>query len=249
MARAISVACAERETDPQGSLPIDEMQSRPSLPTRQREAVAGAERAARLLRLAQALTAEVVGELFDEYRAGSAAQRAAALRRLRVVARVTPDEELRDNASVLYRDPHAIRFGTLFLAGLRSDEAMISVLAHELTHVADGPRAHLAELFRRVGQRAALRARLRLGQHRAEELTCDLVGALAARRFIARAPNTEAAPRRAARTIEHNCVARDDTDLAHLSPRATMRALLTLAPALVRDLTGEPTMSVPSFVP
>src|SRR5438034_5066884 len=46
--------------------------------------------------------------------------------------------DARDNASVLLREPHTIEFGTIFLAGLRSDEAMISVLAHELTHVASG---------------------------------------------------------------------------------------------------------------
>ena len=37
----------------------------------------------------------------------------------------------RDNASVYLSRPHVITFGTIFLAGLRSDEGMISVLAHE----------------------------------------------------------------------------------------------------------------------
>jgi predicted Zn-dependent protease len=46
--------------------------------------------------------------------------------------------ESRDNASVFLSKPHVITFGTIFLAGLRSDEGMISVLAHELMHIADG---------------------------------------------------------------------------------------------------------------
>ncbi|MDX6268806.1 MAG: hypothetical protein QOD28_29, partial [Acidobacteriota bacterium] len=37
--RAMGVACAERELDPQGSAPIDEMQARPSLPVRHAEVV------------------------------------------------------------------------------------------------------------------------------------------------------------------------------------------------------------------
>ncbi|HYG09519.1 MAG TPA: hypothetical protein VD835_06065, partial [Pyrinomonadaceae bacterium] len=39
--RAINVACAERELDPQGSAPIDEMQAQPSLPLRHAEVLAG----------------------------------------------------------------------------------------------------------------------------------------------------------------------------------------------------------------
>ena len=54
--------------------------------------------------------------------------------------------ESRDNASVFLSRPHVITFGTIFLAGLRSDEGMISVLAHELMHVADGDNDSLRPL-------------------------------------------------------------------------------------------------------
>jgi predicted Zn-dependent protease len=52
----------------------------------------------------------------------------------------------RDNASVFLSRPHVITFGTIFLAGLRSDEGMISVLAHELMHIADGDNDSLRPL-------------------------------------------------------------------------------------------------------
>jgi hypothetical protein len=155
--------------------------------------------------------------------------------------------ELRDNASVLYKEPRTIRFGTIFLAGLRSDEGMIGVLAHELTHVADGSGGSLNALFRGVAQRAGSAASLRIGVRRGEELTCDLVGALAVRAYIARTPGVETLARRTARALAHNCVEHDHTDRAHLSPRTTMRALLALDPALARELTGDP--SEPDALP
>src|SRR3989441_12799402 len=42
--RAIGATCAERVRDPSGSVPIDEMQARPSLPVSNPEAVAGQHR-------------------------------------------------------------------------------------------------------------------------------------------------------------------------------------------------------------
>ncbi len=229
------------------------MQARPSLPLRHPAVANGVERAERLLPLAQALAAESLGELARGSRAGDAALR-AGLARVRRVTTITPDMELRDNASVLFSEPRAIRFGTLFLAGLNSDEGMLSVLAHELTHVADGPRGSLASVFRAVARRAgrATPGGARLSAQRAEELACDLVGVMAARLYIERTPTTEPLARRAARAIEHNCVEQDATDAAHLSPRATMRALLALAPALAREITGEippPPSALQTLVP
>src|SRR4030095_1534126 len=51
--RAVTVVCLERQTDPKGSIPIDDMQARPSLPIQSPEAIAGAERAQRLLSIAR----------------------------------------------------------------------------------------------------------------------------------------------------------------------------------------------------
>jgi hypothetical protein len=237
--RAAAAACLERELDPRGSMPIDVMQARPSLPARHPEVAEGARRAARMLPAARELTGEVLLGLMREHRVPAGVAR-AALRRLNEARRVRADVELRDNASVLYSDPRTIRFGTIFLAGLRSDEGMLSVLAHELVHTADGARGDLSPLFRRVGLRAERAARTgRLSARRAEELTCDLVGVLAVRLFIEREPSDEPAPRRASRAVGHNCVEHDETDVTHLSPRQTLLALLALEPAFAGQLTGD----------
>jgi hypothetical protein len=238
VARASAAVCTEREQDPLGSMAIDEMQARPSLPLLHADVSDGAQRAERLLPIARTLASEALRTLARDAGVADQALR-PALARLNAVRRIKPDVELRDNASVYYQDPHAIRFGTLFLAGLRTDEAVVSVLAHELTHAADGPLTSLAPLFRAVAARVARTTRLRVAGHRAEELTCDLVGVLAARAYIARTSSVEPFARRTARAVEHNCVTRDETDLAHLSPRRTLRALLALDPAFARELTGE----------
>src|SRR5438105_14885495 len=65
--RAIGATCAERIRDPQGSMPIDEMQSRPSLPVNNADAVEGARRADRLLPATRKLVAEAIIRLAKEY--------------------------------------------------------------------------------------------------------------------------------------------------------------------------------------
>ena len=238
--RAIDVVCSERAQDDKGSAPIDDMQKRPSLPLRAPEVVAGAERAQRLLGTAKNLVIVALRRLSDEYRISGdrnhPARISRAIARVQAVNRIRPDVEARDNASVYLRSPHAITFGTIFLAGLPSDEGMISVLAHELVHIADGDTDTLRRLFRAVGDRASKLTGLRIRDQRAEELTCDLVGEVAAQSLISTTPNYEPLPRRLARSIEHNCVDEDEADEDHLSPRNTIRALLALDPALRRGL-------------
>ena len=239
LALAIDAVCAERARDPLRSSPIDEMQTRPSLPTLHPEVVAGTERARRLLPVARESTARALRELAREYRYHSP-RLERALARLHMVRRVVPDMELRDNAAVYADQPHLIHFGTIFLAGLPSDEGMLSVLAHELAHIADGQNNLLRPLFMRVAQRAGQMTPLpRISGRRAEELVCDLLGARVVRAYIARAPNVEPLPRRAARALAHNCVRAPADDTTHLSPRNTMRAVLTLDPALSRALVGD----------
>jgi len=166
---------------------------------------------------------------YNVYGTGIARSRIhAATARVEAVRRVRPDVDARDNASVLLREPRTIEFGTIFLAGLRSDEAMISVLAHELTHIASGQADSLRPLFRAIARRASARTGLRLQGQRAEELASDLVGLLAARQFIRETPSWEPLPRRLARALEHNCVDDDESDEDHLSPRNTIRALFAL---------------------
>src|SRR6185436_7839771 len=159
-----------------------------------------------------------------------------AVGRVQMVKRVKPDMASRDNASVFLRRPQTITFGTIFLAGLPSDEAMISVLGHELVHIADGDHDALLALYGSVGKRASGLTGLDIRAQRAEELTCDLVGALAARKFVTATPDYDPLPRRVSRAVAHNCVAEDEGDEDHLSPRDTIRALLSLNPALTQEL-------------
>jgi hypothetical protein len=236
--RAMGAVCQERASDPLGSVPIDVMQSRPSLPIAHPDAVAGLRRAERLLSQARDLVVASLRDLSTEYNIEETRIRAATQRVL-AVNKIEPDVELRDNASVILSAPRSIYFGTIFLAGLQSDEGMVSVLAHELTHIADGREDSLHSLFRLVGRRAANLTGMRIVGRRPEELTCDLVGAMVARAYIERTPGKETLARRLARAIEHNCVEEDGTDDAHLSPRNTMRALLVLDPTLGNDIIGD----------
>jgi hypothetical protein len=238
--KAIGVVCLERQRDGRGSLPIDDMQKRPSLPLQAPEVIRGAARAERLLPIARQLVITSLRELSVTYKVDRSRNYnlriARAIARVQAVDRIKPDIDARDNASVLLKSPHTITFGTIFLAGLRSDEGMISVLAHELVHIGDGNADALRPLFRAVGDRAAALTGLHIREQRAEELTCDLAGELAVQTFIAKSPNYDPLPRRLARAVEHNCVDEDDSDDEHLSPRNTLRALLTIDALLRRGI-------------
>ena len=237
---ASEIVCNERVRDPRGSIPIDDMQARPSLPVDSPEALAGAQRAQRLLPAARRLVIASLKQLSRDYDVNGTKgydlkiQRAIA--RVEAVKDVRPDMDSRDNASVVMRNPRTIIFGTIFLAGLPSDEGMISVLSHELVHIADGSQDNLKPLFRAVAGRASSLTGLKIRDQRAEELTCDLVGALATRSYVSATPSYEALPQRISRSLEHNCVDTDEGDDDHLSPRDTIRAILFLRPALSREL-------------
>lgn len=237
---ASAVVCKERINDPKGSVPIDDMQGRPSLPVGSPEAVAGAARAQRLLPTAKSLVVVSLRRLAREYgfrrQKGYEVKLQRAIARVEAVRNIRPDVDSRDNASVFLKNPHTIVFGTIFLAGLPSDEGIVSVLAHELVHIADGNEDSLNLLFRFVGKRASKLTGLKIQDQRSEELTCDLVGMLAARSFVSSLPSYEPLSRRIARSLEHNCVDQDEGDDDHLSPRSTIRALLALNPTLTREL-------------
>jgi len=234
------VVCKERLVDPKGSVPIDDMQGRPSLPVQSPEAVAGAQRAQRLLPIARQLVVLSLRQLardnsLDRSRVNKI-RIERAISRVEAVKNIRPDVDSRDNASVFLRNPHTIIFGTIFLAGLPSDEGIISVLAHELVHIGDGGQDSLSLLFRSLGNRASQLTGLKINGQRAEELTCDLIGMLVARDYVSRTPSYEPLPRRISRSLEHNCVDQDEGDDDHLSPRSTIRALLALSPAFSREL-------------
>ena len=240
---AIGIVCTQAKLDPQSSVAIDEMQAKPSLPVQSPEAKAGAERAQRLLPAAKSLTLSSLRQLAVEYGLNKSPKFEARMRqataRVNSVKRVRPDMESRDNASVYLSKPRVITFGTIFLAGLRSDEGMISVLAHELMHIADGDNDSLRPLVTAVGNKAADLTGLEIHGQRGEEITCDLVGAMAARAYVASTPGYESIARRLARAVQHNCVEVDEGDEDHLSPRQTIRALLALNPVLVRELIND----------
>lgn len=240
---AIGIVCTQAKLDPQSSVAIDVMQARPSLPVHSPDAKAGAERAQRLLPEAKALAISSLTQLATDYglqkspRFRQRLQQATA--RVNSVKRVRPDMESRDNASVFLSKPHVITFGTIFLAGLRSDEGMISVLAHELMHIADGDSDSMRPLVSAVGNKASDLTGLDIHGQRAEEITCDLIGAMAARAYVAKTPGYESIARRLARAVQHNCVEVDEGDEDHLSPRQTVRALFALNPVLVRELVND----------
>jgi hypothetical protein len=240
---AMGVVCSQAKLDPKGSMAIDEMQSRPSLPVQTSEAKAGAARAQRLLPVAKNLLIAALKQLVTDF--DLQRNRVLSLKveqgiaRVNAVKSVRPDMESRDNASVFLSHPHTITFGTIFLAGLPSDEGMISVLAHELMHIADGDRDSLRALVMSIGSRAAALTGLDIHGQRSEELTCDLIGAMAVKSYVADNPSYESIARRLARSIEHNCVDLDEGDDDHLSPRNTLRALLALNPTLVNSLVND----------
>jgi hypothetical protein len=236
MARAGVVICKERSIDPKGSVPIDDMQGRPSLPVQSPEAIAGARRAQRFLPLAKNLVVASLKRLAREYDFRWSQNLQRAIARVAAVRSIKPDMGSRDNASVFLKSPHTIVFGTIFLAGLPSDEGVISVLAHELVHIADGSEDGLNLLFQAIGNRASKLTSSKIHDQRAEELTCDLVGTLATRSYISSTPSYEPLPRRLARALEHNCVDQDEGDDDHLSPRKTIQALLALSPELAHAL-------------
>lgn len=241
--QAIGVVCTQAKLDPKSSIAIDEMQSRPSLPLHSPEARAGAERAQRLLPVAKALVISSLRQLATDYGVRKSRyfnlRLSQAIARVNSVRRVRPDMDSRDNASVYLSRPHVITFGTIFLAGLRSDEGMISVLAHELMHIADGDNDSLRLLVRAVGNKASDLTGLEIRGQRGEEVTCDLIGAMAVRAYIVSTPDYESVARRLARSVQHNCVDLDEGDEDHLSPRNTIRALLALNPGLVLELIND----------
>jgi hypothetical protein len=240
---AIGVVCTQAKLDPKSSVAIDEMQARPSLPVHSPEAREGAERAQRLLPLAKNLVIASLRQLATEYGFERSAKFNVkiqhAVDRVNGVRSVKPDMDSRDNASVFLSKPRVITFGTIFLAGLRSDEGMISVLAHELMHIADGDNDSLRQLVAAVGKKASDLTGLEVHGQRGEEITCDLIGAMAVRAYIAGTPGYESIARRVARSIQHNCVEQDEGDEDHLSPRDTIRALLALHPVLVKELIND----------
>ncbi len=240
---AMGIVCTQAKLDPKSSIAIDEMQARPSLPVQHPDAQAGAERAQKLLPTAKSLVIASLRQLVSDYNLQASPRFARrvqqAIARVNAVKKVRPDMDSRDNASVFLSRPQVITFGTIFLAGLRSDEGMISVLAHELMHIADGDNDSLRVLVAAISNKASDLTGLDISGQRGEEITCDLIGAMAVRAYVSDTPGYESIARRLARSVQHNCVDIDEGDEDHLSPRNTIRALLALHPVLVKELIND----------
>jgi hypothetical protein len=159
--------------------------------------------------------------------------------RIRSIEVIRAEVEERDNSAWRPRDPHAIVFGTVFLAGLRSDEAVLAVLAHEITHAIDGTDGFLQPLITRVASHSQ-----RLGKpisfEAATELTCELAGIEVVRDYVSQTTRRgTGSKQRLARVFEKDCVRVDLSDQNHLSPLETMRMILRMDPGISSALGGE----------
>ncbi len=228
--RAVASICEDRIRDPQGSIPIDQMAAQRALPLTDSKVVAGRKRAERLLPVAKRLVPSALIRLAADYNLEAPSLNWIHAR-VKAVNAIKPEVEAHDNAYWRPSEPNAIIFGTIFLAGIRSDEAMMTVLAHELTHAVNGTDQSLQPLFARVEARASKVGNLPIRGSMAAELTCEAVGLQAMRAHTGRALG-KGTTRHLARAVGKNCVQRDLADASHLSPRETLRVLLALEPEL-----------------
>lgn len=234
--RAIASICEDRVKDQHGSIPIDQMAEQRALALTDPKVTAGRKRAERLLPVAKKLVPSVLSRLAADYNL-EALSLNWIYERVKAVNVIKPEVEAHDNAYWRPDEPNAIAIGTIFLGGIRSDEAMITVLAHELTHAVNGTDGSLRPLFERVESRASKVGRLPIGSSMAAELTCEAVGLEAMRAHTGRALG-KGTTRRLARAVGKNCVQRDLADATHLSPRNTLRVLLALQPEFAMAVTA-----------
>lgn len=235
--RAIRTICEDRLRDPQGSLPIDEMAFARPLPLTDYRVLAGKSRAQSLLPVAKRLVSFALRRVAANNGLEPLSLRWVVARAL-AVNTIRAEVEERDNSSWDPSEPDAIIFGTVFLAGLRSDEAMLAVLAHELTHAIDGTDQALQPVFMRIGAKAAQIGRP-IGAAAAAELVCEMVGMEVLRDYVSQTSRRGTTSRRLARALQKDCVLRDLADERHLSPRETMRFLLKTKPELAGAITGK----------
>src|SRR5258706_13804353 len=103
--------CNERVRDPRGSIPIDDMQARPSLPVDSPEAGAGGQRGQRLLPAARRLVIASIKQLSRDYNVsgtkGFDLKMQRAIARVEAVRDVRPAMDSRAIAPVLMRNPRA----------------------------------------------------------------------------------------------------------------------------------------------
>lgn len=235
--RAMNTICEDRRADVRGTIPIDEMAFAPPFPLTDSRVSAGKGRATALLATAKRLVPFAVRRVAI---ANGVEPRNLKwmITRVHTVKNIRADVEMRDNATWQPSEPDTIVVGTVFLAGLRSDEAMLAVLAHELTHAINGTDHGLAPVFSRLHGRAPLGTVA--SENATIELVCEMVGLETVRDYISQTKGRKPGVRqRLGRALQKDCVRTDLSDEDHLSPRETMRMLLQLDADLVNALSGE----------
>lgn len=234
--RAIATICRERLRDPIGSVPIDEMAIQPPLPLTDSRVVAARSRAQALLPVARRLVPFALTKIAASHNLEPLSLR-WIVERVQAVSLIKAEVDEHDNAVWRPSEPDTIIFGTVFLAGLRSDEAVLAVLAHELTHAVDGTDRALQPVFMRIAGKESLGRSI--GMLAAGELVCELVGIEVLRDHIGQTSKRGNIRQRLSRVLQKDCVRQDLADEHHLSPRDTMRMLLTLQPKLASTLATE----------
>jgi len=231
--RAVQFICQEQARDPKSTLPIDKMAAQPLMPVTVARVVAGRDRAQSMLPIAKRLLPFALSQVAANNNLEPLNVK-WIVERIQSVTAIKPDVSEGDNASWNPAEPNTIVFGTVYLSALRSNEAMLAVLAHEITHAINGTDNALEPVFRRISQKTSLKGRA------AEELLCELVALEVVRDYINQTPRQGFRSRRLARPLYKNCVSLDLSDAHHLSPRQTMRMLISLDPKLNFAVTHQP---------
>jgi hypothetical protein len=164
------------------------------------------------------------------------------------VMRVELDPNLGETAEVWEGDLSLIRIGTGYAAYLVSDDEVMLLLSHELTHV--GARTgKLNDYIESVTRTVQETNHIEINADQKEELACDFIGAEVLKRFIASHPTSENGVDRFSRAFGYEPreqrLRRAWTDFCwsyngevgdqeHLSQDQTIRSLLVLDP----DFTG-----------
>lgn len=236
--RTIAGVCETRRTDPKSTIPIDDMARTASVPLSDPRVIAAQAHAQSLLTVAKRLVPFAVRRISMNNGVEPLNLR-WMITRVQAVKYIRADVAEHDNAAWRPTEPDTIRIGTIFLLGLRSDEALIAVLGHELTHAINGPDEGLEPMFAHVSAKADHAGR-RISLNATAELTCELVGLEVARDYVSQTKGQGLGSRqRLARALQKDCVVADRSDEDHLSPRETMRSLLSLQPSLMSALPSE----------
>ena len=202
---------------------------------------AGMKNARRLLPIARQLTIGSLAELTKK------SDLSKERRLIASVTRIALDSKLGGSAEVCEDDLSVIHVGTEYAGYLTSDDEVMLLLGHELTHVAVRS-GRLSRYIDEIGERVRRTAHIENNEQQKEELACDFTGAEVLRVFIATHPNNEKSADRFSRVFGYEsrserltrawidfCAAYngDPGDQEHLNEQQTIRSLLALDPELI----------------